>query len=102
MKICIVSDTHCQLNKVIVPSADMLLHCGDLTYRGTMEELLEFNRHCGEIKNKFKQGIYYVPGNHDWGFQTNYLWAKNLISNATLILHDLIEIKGINIFMSPY
>ena len=40
MKIAVISDTHNRLNEVYIPSADVLIHCGDMTNRGTIQEVL--------------------------------------------------------------
>ena len=102
-KLCLISDTHCQLNKILhlMPEADILIHCGDATYRGTIEEISRFNHHLGEIKHKYKH-ILFVAGNHDWLFETNLTLARSLMTNATVLIDETITIDGFNIYGSPW
>ncbi len=45
----VISDTHNKHDQLgRLPDADVLLHCGDSTYRGTAAELSDFNRWLGE------------------------------------------------------
>lgn len=65
MKIVAISDTHCQLDKITLPEGDILLHAGDLTYRGTLNEMATQFYDLGQHGKKFKKTIA-VCGNHDW------------------------------------
>lgn len=102
LKICCISDTHTMLNRVELPEADLLIHAGDATFRGTIKELTEFNNHLGKIKHKYKKGILFVPGNHDCGLDNFQEETLPLITNAKVLIDELIEIEGIKIYGSPY
>lgn len=103
MRIVCISDTHTQLNKVVVPDGDILIHAGDLTYRGTFQEtskeLFELSKH----RNRFKS-IILVEGNHDWlGERDPHLMDQLCKDNGITLLRDSVAIvEGIPIYGSPY
>lgn len=66
MKIVNISDTHCRLRNVKVPEGDLLIHAGDLTFRGNIEEISQELRELGKIAKNFKHGCVLIGGNHDW------------------------------------
>jgi adhesin HecA-like repeat protein len=43
MKLVAISDTHDLHGSLIIPEGDVLIHAGDLTNRGTLEEVKVFN-----------------------------------------------------------
>lgn len=100
-KIVCVSDSHCQLQKVTLPDGDLLIHAGDATYQGTIKEVSEFNEQLGKIKHKYKYGIIFCPGNHDWVFEKNETLGKELVSNATVLINESITISNIKIYSCP-
>lgn len=102
MKLVIVSDTHCQMSKVKLPDGDLLIHCGDVSNRGSILEITEFNYDLQFVKNRYKHGILMIPGNHDWLFEHSPALAKEIMTNATVLLHEAIEIEGIKFFGSPH
>jgi Icc-related predicted phosphoesterase len=102
MKIVCISDTHSQISKVEVPEGDLLIISGDATYQGTIEEVSKFNMDLARIKPKLKYGILFTPGNHDKGFEKAPDLFKSILTNATTLIHESIEIEGFKIFASPY
>lgn len=63
MKIVLLSDTHGQEVKNL-PSADLLIHSGDWSSRGTFEEHNKFVVWMLQIRMRYKK-VVIVPGNHD-------------------------------------
>lgn len=98
-----ISDTHCQLNKVEIPDGDILLHSGDLTGRGsiqeTSKELFELSKH----RLRFK-AIILVEGNHDrLGEYNPSLMDQMCIDNGITLLRDSSTIiEGFKIYGSPW
>jgi len=84
LRFVVLSDTHCRQSKYYdkIPSGDVLLHCGDFTNRGTMQEIESFNQFLGKLKNdgKIKMAIC-IGGNHDYMMDPKY----NKSLNADLI-----------------
>lgn len=102
-KIVAISDTHCQLNEITIPDGDILIHSGDLTYRGTLQETVIELDILKSLKNKFKY-IVLISGNHDFLDEKQPGSMKMLCDERGLIYlnHESIIIDGINIFGSPY
>ena len=99
----LISDTHCQLNKIDVPSGDILIHSGDLTYRGTLPEIIPELNSLEKLKVKFKD-IILICGNHDFlGEREPSLMAQLCKERGLIYLnHASIEVQGFKIFGSPY
>ena len=104
LKIVALSDTHCRLRKFTVPEGDLLIHAGDLTFRGDIQEISQELRELGRIAKNFKQGCLLTPGNHDWLFERNWDLAKQMCidEGITLLHQEGIRIEGINIWMSAF
>lgn len=58
-----VSDTHYAFDASLIPDGDVLLHAGDLMYRGTPDEWNERVESLAALPHKHK---IFVPGNHDF------------------------------------
>lgn len=98
-KFVCISDTHNQLDRVYVPPGDVLLHTGDVSFRGTTPELMKFNQDIMKLPHKHK---ILVPGNHDFMFEDNPERARELIDPSVIILNGTgVEINGIKIWGSP-
>lgn len=85
---------------------DLLLHTGDMTNNGTLEELQSVNRYFGEIKHRFRYGIIAIAGNHDVHGNNGEIDLKQVLTNATILHHEvaeaLFEACGLKIFGSPW
>lgn len=101
LKVVCISDTHNLHDYLNLPSGDILVHAGDATGRGTVAEITELNRFFGSVKHKFKH-IIFVAGNHDWLFQRDKEEAVKILTNATYLEDEMIEIEGRKIYGSPW
>lgn len=101
MKICCLSDTHQHHKKIKMPEVDMIIHAGDFTYHGELEEVKKFLQWYGEQKAKYK---LLVCGNHEVEIskQPFQLLQQMCEDQGIRILnntHTIIE--GLTIFGSP-
>lgn len=99
MKIVCISDTHLQhrWNKIDVPDGDVLIHAGDGLSSGRYSELQIFQDWFLAFPHKHK---IFVPGNHDWCFQTMFTAAA---MGFPIVLCDSgIEIEGLKFWGSPW
>lgn len=99
-----MSDTHCRLRKIEVPEGDLLLHAGDLTFKGDIQEISQELRELRRIAKNFKHGCVFVAGNHDWLGERNPSLMKQMAVDEGLIYldHSSVQIEGLNIFGSAY
>jgi Icc-related predicted phosphoesterase len=98
MRIVCISDTHNKHNEINIPDGDLLIHSGDLSIDGTVEEIKNFNEWLGNLNHKYK---IFIAGNHDFLFEGNPITAKSLITNAIYLENSGLNIEGLNIWGSP-
>jgi Icc-related predicted phosphoesterase len=74
MKIACVSDTHEQHWDVVVPKCDVLVHAGDITYRGSLRVLQDFNDWLDvQLDNEVVGSGVCIAGNHDLTLEKGYV-----------------------------
>jgi Icc-related predicted phosphoesterase len=99
-KLVFISDTHNQLHKVNVPEGDVLVHCGDATNMGRVEELTRFFADFSALPHRRK---VLIAGNHDWLFEKDPGLARSLVPVGVDYLQDSgVEIDGLKFWGSPY
>lgn len=64
-----VSDTHRRHRDLVLPDGDVLLHAGDFTMAGTMQQVADFATWLRSLPFDHK---YVIAGNHDVTFDPNY------------------------------
>ena len=97
MQIACISDTHCQHQQIALPKADMIIHAGDFTRKGTLEQINDFFAWFGSLDYKYK---LVVAGNHDFGMENR---SDNIIipPNVHYLENEAIVIEGVKIWASP-
>lgn len=100
MKIVCISDTHNCNAQIQVPEGDLLIHSGDATTTGTIEEIRLFNKWFSKLPHQYK---IFVAGNHDWLFERQNALARSLLDTGIIYLQDSsVEIEGMRIYGSPW
>ena len=99
-RIVCVSDTHNCNEKIVVADGDILIHAGDATTVGSVEQITAFNGWFASLPHKHK---IFIPGNHDWLFERNEEMAASLLDESITYLRDSsTEIGGLFIYGSPW
>ncbi|MFL5774490.1 MAG: metallophosphatase domain-containing protein, partial [Flavisolibacter sp.] len=100
MKIVAISDTHSRHREVRLPKGDILLHAGDISYKGRKEELVDFLDWFS--KQKFPHKIF-IGGNHDFYLEhAGQKEIEKLIPEGVTYLNDSgITINGTKFWGSP-
>lgn len=105
VRILHISDTHGLHRQVEdlfpMPEADLLIHTGDFTDSGLREEFADFDAWLGELKERYPHRVV-IFGNHEYKHKHDPSLNKRLISNATVLEHELVEILGLRIFGSAW
>lgn len=98
MKVVFISDTHSQHEKLDMPEGDLLIHSGDFTTLGKVNEIVGFNDWLGKQPLKHK---IIIAGNHDLLFESNNSLARSLITNAIYLENSEVNIEGLKIYGTP-
>ena len=100
-KICAVSDVHC--TDIQTEPADILTVSGDLTYRGSLDELAQFRKWLVAQPQKYK---VVIAGNHDFCLEDpkRRAIAENMLGGDGIVyLRDqLTVVEGLRIYGSPW
>jgi hypothetical protein len=72
-----ISDTHAVLDKMHheIPAGDVLIHAGDFTSKGSIQDLKDFSTHLEKLNDKFAYKIV-IAGNHELLFEPECARAK--------------------------
>jgi Icc-related predicted phosphoesterase len=98
LRLVLLSDTHQLHREVEVPDGDVLIHAGDFTmFSKSMSAIGDFNTWLGELPLRHK---IVVPGNHEFFLEADPS-QRSLLSNATVLINEGIEIDGLRIWGSP-
>ena len=99
MRIVCLADTHLQ-HHFEVPEGDLLVIAGDLTGKGSLQELKIAMDWLQKLPHEHK---CFIAGNHDFCFQTKSLEARALVPKGIHYLQDSgVNINGFNIWGSPW
>lgn len=95
-----ISDTHSRHPKMQIPYSDILIHCGDITMSGDLDQLESAAEFYKALPHKHK---VFVAGNHDKGFDYYPVAARKIFEDAGLIyLQDSeVTLDGLRIYGSP-
>jgi Icc-related predicted phosphoesterase len=98
VEIVCISDTHELHRDLDVPRGDILIHAGDFTmFSKSAAAILDFNDWLGELPHLWK---IVIPGNHEFFLESDPDKRK-LISNATILINESVEIMDLKIWGSP-
>ena len=83
-----------------MPSGDLLICAGDVTNKGELGILQDFNKWLGTLDFKYK---VMIAGNHDFCFEgVGRNIAESLLTNVTYLFDSEVEIEGLKIYGSPW
>lgn len=99
MRIVAISDTHGLHEGLQIPDGDLLIHAGDCTMRGDLDELDTLDAFLAALPHRDK---VLVAGNHDWCFQREPDAARARIKHAHYLEDEAIEIGGLRLYGSPW
>lgn len=101
-RLVFLSDTHNKLSKINVPDGDVLIHAGDATMLGKVEEVSKFLKEFNELPHKHK---IYIAGNHDGLYENSSTESVDVLLGQFPDIHYLqdsgITLDGLNYYGSP-
>lgn len=100
MKIVLISDTHGQHDLLDLPQGDMIIHAGDVSIRGTADEVDRFLSWYESLDYQYK---IFIAGNHDFFFEDATSDILSLtIPESIIYLNDSgVTIENLKIWGSP-
>jgi Icc-related predicted phosphoesterase len=87
--------------KIDVPDGDVLVHAGDITGRGELDVLEDFNMWLGELPHKHK---VVICGNHDFCFERSREKeaARATLTNCVYLQDEEVVIDGVKFYGTPW
>lgn len=97
-KLIALSDTH--LRKIEIEPCDVLIHSGDLTFKGSVIEIYKALTWLSSLPAIHK---ILVPGNHDWLAELQEPLFREMCKerNITPLINESVIIEGIKFYGSP-
>lgn len=100
MRLALLSDTHEQHDKFIIPECDVFIHAGDFTMNGRIDKIQEFNKWLSKVPAQHK---LVIPGNHEVGWDAAGVFAlQEQISNAYVLVDSGITLNTIRFHGIPW
>jgi Icc-related predicted phosphoesterase len=99
VRLVLFSDTHGWHRDVEIPPGDILIHAGDITRRGELSILRDFDAFLGELPHRHK---LVIAGNHDRCFEHSPVIAEQQLTHATYLFDRAIELEGLVFYGSPW
>ncbi len=99
MRIVAISDTHNLHDAVDVPPGDVLIHAGDLTNQGSLDDVRAFDELLAGLPHQHK---IVVAGNHDFCFERRPQVARAALRHALYLQDEAVTIDGIRFYGSPW
>lgn len=99
MKVVAISDTHMRHRDIDLPEGDILIHAGDVSSKGTKDEIVDF---LSWFANQAHQHKIFIAGNHDFMFERRGREIREYIPDNIIYLQNSgTEINGIKFWGSP-
>jgi Icc-related predicted phosphoesterase len=101
MRLVCISDTHSLHKKMKqkMPPGDVLVIAGDITNKGDLQDVVNFNAWLGTLSY---DKILLIAGNHDFCFERRLSETLKYITNAEYLEDSGVTYKGINFYGTPY
>lgn len=113
VRVVCISDTHGHTTGSLenIPVGDILIHAGDFTKRGRIQEVESFSKFLRSLKHLHK---VVIAGNHDIGFHEessrrlhhlNFIpetEVKAVLTDCIYLQDSEVEIMGLRIYGSPW
>jgi len=99
VRLVLLSDTHGHHDALAVPGGDVLVHAGDFTHGGSLEEVAAFGRFLAGLPHPRK---VVVAGNHDFALQQDPERARDALGACDYLEDGSAVIGGVRFHGSPW
>lgn len=104
MRIVAISDTHLQ-HDFQIPEGDILVHSGDLTFVGSIEEMTRAARWLWAVKlDRGFKDVIVICGNHDWLGEKDPVLTRLLFEERKITYLDqqAAVVQGLRFYGAPH
>jgi predicted phosphohydrolase len=99
MRFVVLSDTHGHHRSLTLPVGDVLIHAGDLTARGEVEEVVDFLDWLAGLDYRYK---IIIGGNHDFFLDRQPAAFQNMLPpDITYLNHEGYDIGHLRLWGAP-
>ena len=99
IRLVAISDTHGLHRQLTIPDGDILIHAGDMTGHGQVEQVADFNAWLGTLPHRYK---IVIAGNHDFCFEAEPVTTAALLTNCIYLFDEATTLAGLNFYGSPW
>lgn len=99
LTIVAMADTHTFHDELSVPDGDVLVHAGDMSRSGTLDELSVARDFLDALPHRHK---IVVAGNHDRAFENRPEEARRLFEGFVYLQDEAQTIEGVKFYGSPW
>jgi Icc-related predicted phosphoesterase len=95
-----MSDTHSFHHHIPeIPDGDILVHCGDFTLAGSINEVVDFADWFGKLPHPEK---IVISGNHERCISEERILGEKIFTHSHYLDNSSIEIDGLKFYGSPW
>jgi Icc-related predicted phosphoesterase len=99
VRLVCISDTHNLHDRIAIPDGDVLIHAGDMTNTGSLEEIAACIEFLAALPHRHK---VVIAGNHDFAFQREPAAVAEIVWAVTYLQDAAAEIGGLRFWGSPW
>ena len=99
MRLVIIADTHGLHERIEVPEGDVLIHAGDLSMRGELEDVDAFSSWLASLPHPHK---IVIAGNHDFCFERQPDEARARLTGCIYLKDEACQVDGVRFWGSPW
>jgi Icc-related predicted phosphoesterase len=99
LTLVVISDTHGLHDTLEIPPGDVLIHTGDITRRGDLEDVRAFDGFLAGLEHQHK---LVIAGNHDFCFERQPAAARAVLRHAVYLQDEACIIEGVRFWGSPW
>ena len=99
VRLVCISDTHNRQTDLQLPAGDVLVHAGDFTGHGRVDEVAAFADWLRAQPHAHK---VVIAGNHDWLFERQPARARAMLHGCTYLQDEAAVVAGLRFWGSPW
>jgi predicted phosphohydrolase len=99
MRLVLLSDTHNLHDQARVPEGDVLIHAGDLSMLGHLDDVAAFDAWLARLPHRHK---IVIAGNHDFCFERQPAAAQARLAHAHFLCDSGLTVEGVRFYGSPW